>query len=50
MKKYLKPKMEVIEVKMQQMIAASTLSKSDSEITDASSILSRETDFDDFDF
>ena len=50
MKKYMKPTMEVIEVKLQQMIAVSTLSKSDSEITDPGSILSRETGFDDFDF
>ena len=50
MKKYMKPTMEVIEVKMQQMIAVSTLGKSDTEITGAGEILSRETGFDDFDF
>ena len=48
---YNKPTMQLIEVKMQQMIAVSTLGKSDTtEITGAGDILSRETDFDDFDF
>ena len=46
MKKYIKPTTEVILVKMQQMIAASPMGKSETPITDPSEILSRESEDD----
>ena len=48
-KRYFKPNTEVINVKLQQMIAAS-LPKSDTEITGAGEILSRELEDDEWNF
>lgn len=48
-KTYLKPNTEVINVELQQMIAAS-LPKSDTEITGAGEILAPEFEDDDFEF